>query len=469
MDPEQIKKRQTLRVLFSEAMMVLSVIVIMTVLIMITSGYWINQNFEVERQGMLQVYSSPTGADIIVDGDSSWLAKTNGSKIVSGGEHEVKIAKEGYETWTKRVNIREGLMYRLPYVRLFPIKHETEKVGEYNAAISSVSPDRNTMLIVNNTSLWQLLHLNKSEVSTTDIDTSKIFDSSDKNGLSADDIAGIKWSAEGNRVLIKTHKDGQGGWVLLDIKNTNKSINLSKVFDEKFDNIKFISRSGDSLLAEVDGNLRKISVEEQSLSKVLASDVSSFDIYDGGVVYIASKDGIKRVFSMKDLEDKPIQIAEFSGDRIYATVTRFYEDEYFVVVNDDKFSLYVGSLPKEDNDESFKKILDSNIGFVPETVKSGANGDFFIVRNGRNIATLDLESEKVTRFRVDGDKVGWIDNYMLYSVDGDGSMFVYDYDGLNRREVSKNASSRLGATICDDKWLYYFSDGFLVRENLIAK
>ena len=59
MDPEQIKKRQTLRVLFSEAMMVLSVIVIMTVLIMITSGYWINQNFEVERQGMLQVYSSP--------------------------------------------------------------------------------------------------------------------------------------------------------------------------------------------------------------------------------------------------------------------------------------------------------------------------------------------------------------------------------------------------------------------------
>ena len=65
MDPEQQKKRQTLRILFSEAMMVLSVIIIMTVLIMITSGYWINQNFEVERRGMLEVFSAPTGADII--------------------------------------------------------------------------------------------------------------------------------------------------------------------------------------------------------------------------------------------------------------------------------------------------------------------------------------------------------------------------------------------------------------------
>ncbi|MBR6965060.1 PEGA domain-containing protein [Candidatus Saccharibacteria bacterium] len=469
MDPEQVKKRQTLRVLFSEAMMVLSVIIIMTVLIMITSGYWINQNFEVERQGMLQVYSSPTGADIIVDGDSGWLAKTNGSKIVSGGEHEVKIAKEGYDTWTKKVNVREGLMYRLPYVRLFPLERETEKVGEYDVAISSVSPDRNLMLIINNTTSWRLLHLNKTEVNTTNVDVSKIFDLGDEASLSAENIASVKWSIDGNRVLVKTYKDGQVEWALVDIKHADKSINLSKIFDEKFDNIKFVNHSGDTLLVEGDGNLRKISVEDQSLSKVLATKVSNFDIYNGGVIYVANDDGVKRIYSMKDLEDDAVLITELGGEKTFATVTRFYEDEYLVIVNDDKFYLYIGSLPKEDNDESFEKILEAEIGFMPETIKAGTNGEFFVVKNGKNVATLDLESEKVLRFEVDAEKIGWVDNYMMYAVDDDGTLFVYDYDGLNRRELSKNASGRFSVTICEDKWLYYFSDGWLVRENLMSK
>ena len=463
MDPEQVKKRQTLRVLFSEAMMVVSVIIIMTVLIMITSGYWINQNFEVERQGMLQVYSSPTGADIIVDGDSGWLTKTNGSKIVSGGEHEIKITKDGYDTWTKKVNIREGLMYRLPYVRLFPLERKTEKVGEYSAVVSSVSPDRNLMLIVNNTTLWQLLHLNKTEVDATSIDVSQIFESS----LSAENIASIKWSTDNNRVLMKINKDDQTEWVLLDVKHVDKSINLSKIFDENFDSIKFANRSGDTLLAGIDGNLKKISVKEQSLSKVLATKVSSFEVYNGGVIYVANNDGVKTVYSMKDLEDNAVKIIELGGEKTFATVTKFYEDEYLVIVNDDKFNLYVGSLPKDDNDESFKKILESEIGFMPETIKVGMNGDFFVAKNGRSVATLDLESEKVSNFEVDGEKVGWIDNYMMYAVDEDGTLFVYDYDGLNRRELSKNASGRFNVTICEDKWLYYFSDGWLVRENLL--
>ncbi|MBO7664860.1 hypothetical protein J6S46_03335 [Candidatus Saccharibacteria bacterium] len=80
-----------------------------------------------------------------------------------------------------------------------------------------------------------------------------------------------------------------------------------------------------------------------------------------------------------------------------------------------------------------------------------------------------MESEDVTKFEVENDKIGWLDNYLLYVVDDNGDMVVYDFDGLNRRELSKNASQRLSATISEDKWLYYFSDGWLVRENLIIK
>ena len=76
----------------------------------------------------------------------------------------------------------------------------------------------------------------------------------------------------------------------------------------------------------------------------------------------------------------------------------------------------------------------------------------------------------MSRFEVEDGKIGWLDDHLLYVVDNDGDMVVYDYDGLNRRELSKNASQRLGATVSEDeRWLYYFSDGWLVRESLILK
>ena len=46
MDIEKQKKRQSLRVIISEIIMVLAVIATVTVLAFIVSGYWINSDFE---------------------------------------------------------------------------------------------------------------------------------------------------------------------------------------------------------------------------------------------------------------------------------------------------------------------------------------------------------------------------------------------------------------------------------------
>ena len=57
MDIEKQKKRQSFKIIISEIIMVLAVIATVTVLAFIVSGYWINSDFEVERQGMVQVSS----------------------------------------------------------------------------------------------------------------------------------------------------------------------------------------------------------------------------------------------------------------------------------------------------------------------------------------------------------------------------------------------------------------------------
>ena len=465
MDPEQVKKRQTLRVLFSEAMMVLSVVAIMTVLIMITSGYWINQNFEVERRGMLEVLSSPTGADIVVDGETAWMAKTNSSRILSKGEHTVSISKEGYGDWVKKVTIEEGLMYRLPYVRLFPNEPELEKVSEINARISSVSPDRSSMLLIDDSTTWKILHLNEDKVSTTDLDVAKVFDKIGGAEAMAG-IAGIDWSKDGNRILLKVVWNEKNEWLLLDLKDSEKSASITETFGMNFDTVKFFDKTGDDLLVVDGGELRKLDVSEQSISKILASNVTNFNLYDESIVYVANG----KVSVLKKVDGEAIDLLDVQGDRIFAALTRSYRDNYLTVIEDGKLSLYKGQLPRNKDDKSFEQIFSVEIGLMPERIKIGADGDFVIMSNGKNIVTLDMESENVSRFEVEDGKIGWLDDHLLYVVDNDGDMVVYDYDGLNRRELSKNASQRLGATVSEDeRWLYYFSDGWLVRENLILK
>ena len=321
------------------------------------------------------------------------------------------------------------------------------------------------MLLIDDSTTWKILHLNEDKVSTTDLDVAKVFDKIGGAEAMAG-IAGIDWSKDGNRILLKVVWNEKNEWLLLDLKDSEKSASLTETFGMDFDTVKFFDKTGDDLLAVDGGELRKLDVSEQSISKILASNVTNFNLYDESIVYVANG----KVSVLKKVDGEAIDLLDVQGDRIFAALTRSYRDNYLTVIEDGKLSLYKGQLPRNKDDKSFEQIFSVEIGLMPERIKIGADGDFVIMSNGKNIVTLDMESENVSRFEVEDGKIGWLDDYLLYIVDNDGDMVVYDYDGLNRRELSKNASQRLSATVSEDeRWLYYFSDGWLVRESLILK
>ena len=140
MDYEKRAKRQSLRIIFSEFVMFLAVVSMVVVLGFVVSGYWINGDLKVERQGMLQINSIPTGLNITIDDELLRFQRTNSSKILSSGEHTVLLSKEGYDTWTKTVTIREGLLYRLNYPYLF--RQEREKEDVYDATGTTFATDQ---------------------------------------------------------------------------------------------------------------------------------------------------------------------------------------------------------------------------------------------------------------------------------------------------------------------------------------
>ena len=246
-------------------------------------------------------------------------------------------------------------------------------------------------------------------------------------------------------------------WVILNVKNVTNSINLTRAFGADFFNIKIIDDSANTLLAIRGENLHRIDVSGRQVSSILVNGIVDFDYYDQEIVFSAKGQdsyyiGVTRIgdteYTTLDTMDKPARLV----------TGRFYDQEFIAVLCENKVSLY--------NKEEFELIMSDELDFVPSIVKVGHGGDFIAMSDGGRIATLDMEAAAVVIWSTGTSGYGWLDGSMIYAIN-DGTLVVYDYDGLNRRELSKNVSSGFPVTVTTEKWLYYFSDNKLARETII--
>lgn len=449
----------------------IAAIALVVILVFLVSGYHISFEEGVGRQGLLQLSSIPSGATVVIDGvELPWIQRTNVSRNLSSDSHTILLKREGYDSWTKTINVTEGLLYRLHYPRLFLQNRVSETVldtANYNSA--TISPDHNYMLLMDNTTGWLGVDLTSETLAPVKLDVSKLFQSvanqpADQKGIFNGEIQKTSWDKDGSHLLLKVSFGDTTEWVLLDVKNPTSSTNLTKEFGGNFDDIQIIDNSSNNLLAIQNHNLHRINLGNKSISSVLVENINDFDHFNQNEIVFSAKNPdaegeedqyIVGVFKLGD--NKPTILTTTSAPA-KVTLSKFYEDKYITTLIGSELTVY-----KKDN---FEKIKSFELSFTPDQVEVGHSGEFIIMTKGNQIATLDMESMNVIEWSPENANFGWIDNDMFYVVQ-DGTLIVYDYDGLNRREIGSNISGRFPAAITDDKWLYYFRDGSLVREWLI--
>lgn len=466
MDLEKQKRRQSLKVLISEAIMVLAVVITVIILALVVSGYWVNSDFKVERQGMLQISSIPTGATVEIDGATAWMQRTNTSKVLSSGEHTIVLSREGYDTWSKTINIAEGLLYRIHYPRLFLQNRVKEKVMDTTSiTMATVSPNRNFMLFANDTTEWQIVNIDNDNPEVKKINIAAFFSSVSvaegaEIGIFTGKILAADWDRDSVHVLLKVDTGNGVEWVLLDTRNVKNSVNLTKEFGANFSDVKILDNSASNLLAVQNNNLHKIDVSGRAISAVMVENIIDFDHYNNELVFVAQGAPEKFYVGTMIVNDNKVeQLAELSTpDKI--VVFRFYDERYIATLNQNTLTLY------KKND--FEKLSEFTLNFVPEKMQVGHDGEFVVMSAGTTLAMLDMESHAVVEWKPEGSSFDWLDNDMIYTVTS-GNLIVYDFDGLNRRELAGNVSEHFPVTITNNKWLYYFSDDTLMREWLIPR
>ncbi len=473
MDLEERARRQSRRVIISEIIMVVAVIATVLILALIVSGYWVNSDLQVERQGMLQISSIPTGANVEVDGSTSWLQRTNTSKVLTAGEHTIKLTKDGYDSWSRTVNISEGLLYRIHYPRLFLNNRSVETAMPLpNYTFITTTPDNNTLLTMDSSSVWQITDLTKDKLTPKPL---TIAVDNEGSPVLAGQVLYNTWAHDNEHLLLKTEKDSRITWLLINIKNPSNSINLTDEFQLDIDTAIIINDSASNLLATSSGTLYKVDLASKQLSTPLATKVTDYAYHNSNVIF-AARHETDAASATTDIVDGQSQGDYYVGvvkigDDTVKNITdtnlsakvgmiKFYEDVYYVISEENNIKLI--------NGEDLSEFYTKDISFTPSQMKIAMSGEFIVFSNDDKIATLDMEAMQVTEWTTGTADYHWLDDNMVYSIN-DGALKVYDFDGLNERTLATDVSVKCPVIITEDKWLYFERSHQLVREWLIEK
>lgn len=485
MDHERKKKRQKISVLITEAAMVLAVITIVVVMTFVAMGYKFGQDGAIEQSGLMQLHTLPTGATVQLD-DEVLFSRSNLSQTMAPGDHNLKITKNGYDSWEKTITMSPGRLMRLYYPRLFLQNREAEKLIELGkVAFYSAASNRNFLLYAEPESIdWKLINIKGDEIKTKSLDISDVF-SGVKDGKLLSKVESIQWSDDESRVLVRANYDDDIEWVLVDLKDVDESVNLTKEFGLNFERMELANSSAGLILSLENGNIRKINVDDRSISRILVEKVADFDNHGADMVYVTSADskserkiGIYKDGSRNSVIVKTVDVSE----PVWVGSSAYYDDEYLIYTIGSHLTIYSGKYPIYDaetmkngkniisldsEDSTMRNVLDCELSLTPKVLTVSRGGEYILAYEGDRVSSIDLDTEIITDYATDNQRTQWLDDSMLYGV-VDGKLLVWDFDGHNKRELlSENVSNKVVTISGNNKYLYYVTkDLSLVREKI---
>lgn len=494
--------------------MVLAVVVIVVVATLAAMGFFVSSDGNIEQSGLAQIHSIPTGASVTIDGETLF-ARTNLSRTIPEGTHQIKIARDKYDSWENNVEMQAGILLRLYYPRLFLLNRKQKDVliFENDLALYEPSLDRTSILYAEKKSpYWQLLDIRGDEPKTTTLDMSEVLPDV-KEGEFLGRVEKVQWSRNADHVLVKVWGETEAEWISVNLKDVKNSLNLTRTFGMNFEQVEMADGSAGKLFVLENQHLRRINTNDQEISRVLLDNVASFANSDGNIIYVSTfKDAeadktIHKVGVYRDGEKGGTTVATLLDDaKVKTAIALYYGDYYLAYTSDNKMTVLYGSLPTYSDEgadlEGLETLLEAEeLRFVPENLSVGLSDGYILAQSGKQLAIVGLEMQKLYQYEAETATVRWLDEDMFYATEA-GELEVWDFDNTNKRKlVAYHAKATLdteaaGAPLEADKtgftaattlswrkltenkvvitdnnkWLYYIvSDGQTGKKTLVRE
>ena len=454
-------QKENLIIFLKNFAMTITVITIVVILVFLTQGWTLDSKGSFERNGLVQFFSSVTGATIEI-GDQKLAEKTNTKTLLSAGTHEFKIWKEGYETWYRKTQVKEGEILWLNYARLIPKQKRIDSFLDIqNLKTAKVLPNKEKILIAqedNKKSIkFSLINLQNDTPNIKELGYLNVLqeNNSKENSISNVEIQEI--SRNNNRFIFTYNQNGSRHWLIGDVNNPSKFIDISKDFN--LNNIAKIEAKNNeaSILYIQDGqNLKELNVDSLTLSANILTNIETFTSRENIIASVQKKTNSENntTYSIHIRRDnKNMLIKDNIPTAPTIALGRYYNESYVHVAIKDEIHIYKSSNWSELM-RLYKKIKANQ-----DITSLNINDESRLLAIKTNSSTLMHDLETKETFTLDNNspnKPIWIDNFHLANVTNN-SLSIVDFDGANKHSLMPSLENMPIVLSGNDKFLYTLS------------
>jgi hypothetical protein len=463
LDPKKRRRRDILNII-GYGLIAIALVFAVRILFLTSSGYGLDKNGKVVQSGLVFVASSPSGAEVRVNGVLN-KAQTNDRLSLVSGNYSISYSRTGYNNWHQNINLDGGKIVRLDYATLFPAKLTTTSVKKYVGAtgLATQSPDRRWLLVQQpgSETVFDMYDLKNQKLAPTQITVP----TSALTTGTADSWALGEWSNDNQHVLLSHIHDGVTEFVMVDRTDPTKTVNLNttlgvnptkiSLVDKKFDRYYVFDAAAQTLKTA-----RLDATEPQNY----LTDVLEYQSYsDNVVLYASSKTATSgKVGIVLLLNGKSYFLREVSGGTTYLLNLTQYNHAWYVAIGaQSENKIYVYKNPNEQ--------LSSNLGLLvpvsvlktpaPNKLTFSSNARFIMAENASQFSVYDAEVGKAyaydTKMPLDAPQTyaNWMDGHRLMYVSG-GKLVVFDFNHTNVQTLSAGDPSHVPFFTPNYRYLY---------------
>ncbi len=465
----QKRKTLTIRILVN-LFMVLSVVVLVTFVTLLMLGLRFDSNDgNLEQNAFLQFSSTPSGATVSIDGIVNG-AKTSSKSSVQAGKHKIVMWRDGYQTWQKTVTVKPGTLTWLNYTLLVPKKLTVEPIESYKTIQSSLASPKGNFILVQqqlNTPSYKLIDISSDNASSKDVVIPQSVFSESLTAKVTHTFNIERWDNGERYVIVKHSYADKLEWLVLDSQDSSQTKNVTKLFNITIDKAIFSSGSGNDLYVLAAGDIHKLDLNGETMSKTLVSGATDFDFYvDSKVITYVGKGKIgtdERViglFREGDSKSAVLRTVKGSPDvPLKIATTHYFNENYVSISEGKKVDILSGSYPNttSDNANSMKVVSSFNVQKDVQQLSFSPKGQYVFVQSGSSFSSYDIEYQKMSISTISSagevPPLKWLDEYHVWS-DSGGILSVREFDGANAHKINPVLTGQAVTLTNNGRFLY---------------
>lgn len=370
--------------------------------------------------------------------------------IFSPGEHDIRVAKDGYLPWNKKLVAEAGLVTWANYIWL--IKEDIGiKELTYGQKISRVFASHDSKKII-----LETITGGGSSFYVYEVDSNKQIQIIGKEKIPlGSKINNFIWSNNNSKILVDSTVSGSKKYFILSGKDFTDVTNLTDLFKLDVSSLTWSANSEDEIFCLKNDSLHKINLSEKSVTAAIADNILSFNIVpkDKNKILYIRKDPKTLETALWQINvtgnNKATIIDGLSPGDVYG-IYAYGNLEKVALISKKSKNITVMDLSSKNKELDLSK----EITFA----EWSENGRRLLYGNNKSIWSYDFDKKK--EYRVfEGDIVSshWYSDNAHVVIQSKNDNILIEFDGANRTNLTSSPISRLIFT-GDHKTFYYVGD-----------